>query len=86
LGQAVGGLVWCDFREFTPIPGLNQIFGHTPGNLGTTKRGQASINICLDTCGRVAGVRHYLVIDGHTGDRQIEIKNIDGTLARTVVV
>ena len=25
-----GGVVWCDFREeFEPIPGLNQIFGHT---------------------------------------------------------
>lgn len=29
--QRVGGITWCDFnREFHPIRGLNQIFGHTP--------------------------------------------------------
>lgn len=27
--QRVGGLIWCDFREFHPVLGLNQIFGHT---------------------------------------------------------
>ncbi len=27
-----GGLFWCDFNvEFDPVPGLNQIFGHTRG-------------------------------------------------------
>src|ERR1051326_644850 len=26
----VGGIIWCDIREFYPITGLNQIFGHTP--------------------------------------------------------
>jgi len=25
----VGGIMWCDSREFVPIKGLNQIFGHT---------------------------------------------------------
>ena len=26
-----GGIFWCDFNmEFTPIPGLKQVFGHTP--------------------------------------------------------
>ena len=29
--QRVGGITWCDFdREFFPIRGINQIFGHTP--------------------------------------------------------
>ena len=29
--QEVGGIAWCDFdREFFPIKGINQIFGHTP--------------------------------------------------------
>ena len=29
-GSTVGGITWCDFyREFAPVPGLNQIFGHT---------------------------------------------------------
>lgn len=28
----VGGLFWCDYnQEFSPIPGLTQIFGHTRG-------------------------------------------------------
>lgn len=36
--QRVGGIVWCDFeREFIPIKGLNQIFGHTPQGLGFAK-------------------------------------------------
>jgi Calcineurin-like phosphoesterase len=25
-----GGIIWCDAREFKPINGVNQIFGHTP--------------------------------------------------------
>lgn len=28
--QRVGGITWCDEREFKPIVGLNQVFGHTP--------------------------------------------------------
>lgn len=27
--QLYGGLNWCDSREFIPIRGLNQVFGHT---------------------------------------------------------
>lgn len=34
----VGGITWCDFdREFTPIKGLNQIFGHTPQTNGSAE-------------------------------------------------
>lgn len=25
-----GGIIWCDVREYSPIEGINQIFGHTP--------------------------------------------------------
>lgn len=38
----VGGLLWCDYNEFMDIPGVNQIFGHTPANVvrysNTTKK------------------------------------------------
>jgi len=34
--RKVGGITWCDFnKEFYPIKGLNQIFGHTPQIYGT---------------------------------------------------
>lgn len=49
--QTVGGLLWCDFDEFTPVPGLSQIFGHTPAR--KTRRietGDGTVNICADTC------------------------------------
>lgn len=37
-GVGNGGIVWCDFeREFHPIRGLNQIFGHTPQSAGIAK-------------------------------------------------
>ena len=84
LSQSVGGLLWCDVREFTPIPGLNQIFGHTPGNLGTVKRGPASINLCLDTGDAVNGARHYLIIEKRRGIRYLEIKHISGDVERTI--
>lgn len=29
--DSVGGPLWCDFMEFEEIPGIVQIFGHTPG-------------------------------------------------------
>lgn len=33
--QPAGGITWCDFtREFKPIIGLNQIFGHTAQGAG----------------------------------------------------
>lgn len=28
--QPHGGLTWCCFKEFSPIPNVSQIFGHTP--------------------------------------------------------
>jgi hypothetical protein len=36
--QRVGGITWNDFeREFYPVKGLNQIFGHTSQGLGFAK-------------------------------------------------
>jgi hypothetical protein len=59
-----GGLVWCHFpHEFTPIPGINQMFGHTPKNLGPVITGDRSVNVCLDTTDQVTGVNHYLLVD-----------------------
>lgn len=77
--QAYGGLLWCDLREFTPIPGLSQIFGHTSGNLGTMKGGRDSFNLCLDTCSREQGAQHYLLIE----DGCVQLKRLDGLLIKT---
>lgn len=41
---AVGGLYWCDWREFEPVPGIKQIVGHSRGN---TIR-QKGDNWCID--------------------------------------
>jgi hypothetical protein len=69
-----GGLVWCDLREFEPIPCIDQFFGHTPGMLGRYVPGDRSTNWCLDTTDR-AGLHHYLVIEG---DR-IGVCRVDGS-------
>ena len=47
----VGGTFWCDYnREFEPIPGLTQVFGHTAfGSKGEIRRVEDSYNVdCLD--------------------------------------
>lgn len=50
--QPVGGIWWCDFNdEFKPIPGINQIFGHSSygGNKGIRKlETETSVNYCID--------------------------------------
>lgn len=54
--QLYGGIVWCDFDEFKGIPGVKQIFGHTPQSIPTWKNydedGLTSENLCLDTHNR----------------------------------
>lgn len=54
--QLYGGIVWCDFKEFVGIPGVKQIFGHTPLYKPTWKNygsgTEESINLCLDTHNR----------------------------------
>lgn len=48
----VGGIWWCDFNdEFKPIPGINQIFGHSSygGKQGIRKlETENSVNYCID--------------------------------------
>jgi hypothetical protein len=53
-----GGIVWCDVnREFEPIEGIDQIFGHTP--VSTTAPYMPSEgDICLDT-----HLNHYIIME-----------------------
>lgn len=45
-GSGVGGPLWCDIQEFSPISGLNQVFGHTPGAQVLEVE---TFNYCIDT-------------------------------------
>lgn len=56
--QTVGGITWLDWDSFVPIPGLNQIVGHTPGKVPRCKTGENSVNWCLDTHSK-----HYGIIE-----------------------
>lgn len=42
----IGGITWCDAREFKPIPNVKQIFGHTPLYKATWID---QSNLCLDS-------------------------------------
>lgn len=53
-----GGVNWCDTSEFVPIPGVNQIFGHTPSRTPVRFNKPRSSNYCIDT-----NSRHYMVFD-----------------------
>jgi len=54
-----GGILWCDHRELEPIPGLRQIYGHTPGS---QPRWIGRDHLCLDTnVGH--GPQHYVAIE-----------------------
>lgn len=56
-----GGITWCDFyREFSPIRGVKQIFGHTPSEEPRERDG----NWCLDT-----HLKHYAIV--HDGKVEI---------------
>jgi hypothetical protein len=47
--RRVGGIFWCDFnKEFEPIYGINQIFGHTAGKDIRKVEIPGSINYCID--------------------------------------
>ena len=49
-----GGLLWCDWNSFRPVPGVRQIFGHTIGSDVREKSG----SFCLDT-----NLRSYEILD-----------------------
>ena len=66
--QAFGGVVWCDWNEeFMPVPGVNQLVGHTPGTEPRVKKTKASLNICLDT-----HLAHFATYDSATGKMRVE--------------
>ena len=66
--QKVGGINWMDWDELVPIPGLNQLVGHTPAQSVRHMSLPTSENICLDT-----NLRHYAVFE----DGLLEIKSYD---------
>ena len=45
----VGGIVWQDWSELVPVPGLKQIVGHTPGIEVRSKAVDGGTAVCLDT-------------------------------------
>ena len=55
----VGGLVWCDTREFVPVDGINQLFGHTPSHFPGSLGDDKSKAFCIDTFNN-----HYALICG----------------------
>ena len=66
--QKIGGINWMDWDELVPIPGLNQLVGHTPDKSVRYKNTPTSQSICLD-----ANLCHLAVFDGG----QFEIKSYD---------
>lgn len=73
------GLLWMDWDELEPIPGMNQIVGHTPGkeiryksSIRAYSRGMDSHNWCLDT-----HLKHYVIIDTEKPtETAVEVKTI----------
>jgi hypothetical protein len=43
-----GGPLWMDWDSLVPIPGINQIVGHTPGREVRERTTKESRNFCLD--------------------------------------
>ena len=72
--QKIGGINWLDWDELVPIPGLNQLVGHTPAKAVRYKNLPTSQNICLDT-----NLRHYAVFE----DGQVEIRSYDDLMGAT---
>jgi len=55
--QKVGGIIWLDLDiEFQPIPGLNQIVGHSERLVPEQKSTQNSKNYCIDTKSQHIGI------------------------------
>ena len=52
----VGGPLWCDYDEFVDIPGINQIFGHTPDHAVRSCKTKNSEHYCIDT-----KLKHYAI-------------------------
>lgn len=56
--DAYSGPLWMDWGDFRPIPGLNQIVGHTPMRNPDEFSREDSTNWCVDT-----NLRHYAVLE-----------------------
>lgn len=55
--QPVGGIVWLDWNdEFEPVPGLNQIVGHTELKYPEERSTKDSKNYCIDTRNHDIGI------------------------------
>jgi hypothetical protein len=64
----VGGITWCDWRDFEPTDGVNQICGHTI-NFDVRQRNTLnSANFCIDT-----NLNHVAIIDD---DGEVIIENV----------
>src|ERR1019366_3686901 len=49
--QRIGGICWMDWDELVPIPGLNQLVGHTRLNRCATRKHQrAGTSVSTPTC------------------------------------
>lgn len=69
----VGGVDWLDWQtEFVPIPGLNQIVGHSAGKEVRIKKCHDSMNYCVDT-----HLRHVVEVreDGSVKVVKVKVKN-----------
>lgn len=72
----IGGLTWCDAHEFKSIPGVNQVFGHTPGKIRNLSKGPEQAWV-IDTTTR-AGVQNCLVIvDGVVSSRDVPCERLE---------
>lgn len=56
-----GGVTWCDWGDFNPIVGIQQVVGHTPdGYIRNKESVKGEKNYCIDCNSRVA----LLIVDG----------------------
>lgn len=62
--ERYGGVTWCDFREFEPIPGIDQVMGHTYSRYHDVRTKMThedkipSLNVCIDT-----GLMHVVIVE-----------------------
>jgi hypothetical protein len=74
-----GGILWCDFAELHAVPGVRQIFGHTPAECVRVLKdhmgaplGRQHFQLCLDT-NMGNGPQHYAVVeDGKVTVRMLQ--------------
>ncbi len=72
--QKFGGITWLDFnREFQPVQNLNQIVGHTKGEIIKMKHSEAlnSKNYCIDT-----GLNHIAIINENKTVTIIDVSEV----------